>query len=506
VAQIVRSAQTNTLISKLITSIFIAVFGFAIFLPLTMDLPSFTTSKELTLVGGVSAFLAVVLFLIMFMGLQVSTSFVSAKVVDVLSPLPLSKHDISNVVFLCFVRIFDIPLISAVVVFIATYFSVGGSILGGLISLVGIGIAEIFALTLTIGSAKFFYSRVSSAGGRSKWQTLSRFGFMLVWILPTFAAYFVVSFAQSMVQFLASMTESLSSVLPIVVLIYPFSYGFLVSYATFFGGMEPFILIFSIAASVAYAAAAYYCLRWVTQTIRRIGTGTIATRVREVVKDTVIKPQNPWFGIIRKDLRVASRAPSYASLFLLPAMQTAILAVTFSSVDTGLSSALGILTGISMITLLLPTTLLSIEGLASAYTRSLPMNKRTLISAKTLLTTITYMISLGVLLVVATVFRKDFSSILTFGAIHTFSVSAAVMLELTILANRFWKEGFAVGNIYARLFTYILILIPGFAVVLVPIVAALATFFFAQQMITTVFLVVALAEFAVMATIVARTK
>jgi len=504
IKQLVNSARTSTLISKLITTVFIGVFGSTVFLPLTV---ASVSPRELTIMGSVSAFLAVVLFLIAFMGLQVSTSFVSSKAIDVLNPLPLSKRDISNIVFLCFIRIFDLPLTAAVGVFLVVYFLVGGSVLGGLISIVAIVATEIFALTLTINSAKFFYSRVRGGGGKSAWQTFLRFVFTFFWILPTFIAYLLISFSGEVVQAFASLTQNFVSILQFLVLIYPFSFGFLVSYATYLRVVDYSILGLSVASTILYLAVAYYCLRWVTRTVRNLGAGAIVKVSKELVKDTIIRPQIPWLGIIRKDLRVASRAPSYASLFLLPAMQTVILAISFSSItDVGLSAALGILTGISMITLLLPPTLLSIEGLASAYTRSLPMKKRTLISAKTLLSTVTYVISLVVLSIVAVYAGRDFSFVLTFGTIHTFAIAAAVMLELTILTDKFWKEGFAVGNIYSRLSTYVLIFIPGFAVVLVPMIVAVVTFFLAKQLYLTAFLATALAEFTLMTAVVVREK
>jgi hypothetical protein len=301
--------------------------------------------------------------------------------------------------------------------------------------------------------------------------------------------------------------QGFSSFSQILVLIYPFSYGFLVSSATFFNVVNYAALALSIAASAAYAILAFYCLKWVTRTVRKMGIATVARGPREVVKDTLIKPQVPWLGIIRKDLRVASRAPSYASLFLLPVIQTAVLAVSFSSFsELGLSTALGILTGMSMITLLLPPTLSSIEGLASAYMRHLPMRKITLITAKTLLSTFTYMLSLVVLSIVAFSMGKSFSLILTFGVAHGFSVAAAVMLELTILTRKFWKEGFAVGSIYSRITTYILIVIPGYVLAAIPIVSAFVAFLLAETFVLPVFLAVSIAEFALMTIVVSLEK
>jgi len=505
IGRLARSAEVNTLISKIITTIFIAAFGFTIFLPTAIGMGLPKVPKEMVIVGGVTAFLAVLLFLIAFMGLQVATSLVSSKIVEVLSPLPLSKHDISWIVFLCFIKIFDIPLLIALLVFPVLYAFSGGSFLGGLASFLSIGVTEIFALALTMGLAGFFYSRILSGGGRSKWKALLRFIFLIVWILPSFGAYLVMNFAVQIAQTFASMTQTLSS-LHFIALIYPFSFGFLVSYASFPSEINYFILTLSIISSFGYSTLAAYCLKFVTSFIRRIGTGVggVITPMREIVKDTIIRPQAPWFGIIRKDLRMASRSPSYASLFLLPALQTAILVFSFSFGEVGLSTILGMLFGMSLVTLLLPPTLLSIEGVSSAYTRSLPLKKRTLILAKTMLTTVIYAISLVVLFVAAVFLKKNFVSILAFGAVHTFSVAAASMLELTILANKFWKGDFALGNVYARLSTFILIIIPGFAMVLFPILAALIAYFLADYFVLTIFSTIAILEFATMMLAVLR--
>jgi hypothetical protein len=507
VKQLVSSARVNTTISKLITTLFIAVFAFIVFLPVIMGDSQPTMSLEVALPGSVSAFLTVVLFLIVFMGLQVSTSFVSTRIVDFLSPLPLSRSEISRIVFLCFVRIFDIPLVSAGIVFLAVYFLIGGSVVGGIISLMAIAVTEIFALTFTIVSARFFYSRVARAGGKSMWQAFLRLAFMLVWILPTFAAYFVVNFASEIVQFFAYLTQGYSTLSHLLVLIYPFSYGFLVSYTSFFHSVDYVTLILSVASSAVYIGIAVYCVKWVTWTVREISVGTVVMGTREVVKDTIVKPWIPWLGILRKDLRVASRAPSFASLFLLPVAQTAVLAITFSSIgEVGINTVLGILTGISMITLLLPPTLLSIEGLACAYTRHLPLTKRTLITAKTLLTTFTFILSLVVLSIVSFALGKDFSLILIFGTIHAFSIASAVMLELSLLLRKMWKEGFAVGNIYSRISTYIVILIPGYVMAAVPMICALVAFFVAPPFFLLAFLVAAVTEFAIMTVFIVSWK
>jgi len=497
VEQLVRNAEVNTLISKMITTIFMTIFGAAVFGPLVFGASS-GLPKELVLAGGISAFLAVVLSLITIMGLQVTTSLVSSKVAELLSPLPLSKGDASKIIFFCLVRIFDIPLVGAMVILLSAYFLAGGSLVGSVVVFAGISVTELFALASTIVLARFFYTRVASGGGRSRWNAFLRLVFMLVWILPSFGTYLLVNFSTEVVQSFASTTQVVSSSMQYLLLVYPFSFGFLASFATF-GGFNYVALSFSLISSITYVGLAVFSLKWVLRYVGSMGIGGYVTVARETVKDTLIKPKVPWLGIVRKDLRVASRSPSYASLFLLPPIQAGVLALSFSSFgEVGLASALGILTGISLVTLVLPPTLLSIEGLASVYTRSFPIRRNTVISAKAALSLSTYFLSLTILLTVTALMQRDFSLILVFGVVHMLSIAAAVLLELLLLANRFWKEGFAVGNIYARLSTYILVLVPGFVVALIPIGAAILTYFIVENLTLIVFFGVAVLELSLM--------
>ena len=504
VAQLVRNAKYNMWISKVLTTIFICAFGFVMFIPQLGQTVFLGTSKEFTIIASVSTFLAAVLFFVVFMGLQVATSLVSSKIADTLSPLPLSKKEVSKVIFLCLIRIFDLPLLAALVVLPTAYLMIGGSIAGGSISVVATIVTEIFALALTIGLARFFYSKVAGGGGRSKWKTVTRFLFMLVWMVPAFGTYFVINFAEVILKSFASFTQVLGPSMELLVLVFPFSFGFLVSYVSNLQAASIPTLALSTMSSVLYVVFAFYCFRWVTTTIRSIGTGRIVGAVRETVKDTIIRPRRPWLGIIRKDLAIASRSPSYAVLFLLPALQVAVLAVSFSSFEAGFVVTTGVLTGISMTTLVLPPTMFSIEGLASSYTRSLPLRKRTLILAKTLLAVFIYSLSVIALLAIALFVKRDFTSEILFGALYLFSIAAASMLELTILARKFWKEGFALGNVYARLSTFMLILVPGYALAWAPMIAAFVAYVLAESFVLPVFLGVALAEFIAMSLIVYR--
>jgi len=147
-------------------------------------------------------------------------------------------------------------------------------------------------------------------------------------------------------------------------------------------------------------------------------------------------------------------------------------------------------------TVLLPPTLFSIEGLSSAYTRSLPITKRTLIIAKTMLATITYIISLLVISACTLYLHKSAFFILTYGGAHILAITAANMLETLLLAQTFWKSGFALGNIYAKLSTYLLVLIPGAIVIFAPVAVAIMMMILKSTLILPAFFATASLELA----------
>ncbi len=499
IKQFVKNAGHNTLISKIITALFIGVLGFGVYYPLISSGGSLSPSKELAVAGSISAFLASVLFIIVFMGLQVSTSIVSTRTADFLSPLPLTRKEVSNVIFMCLIRMFDIPLVSALVVSLTVYFLVGGSVFGGLICLISTIVTEIFALALTIGLARFFYSRVAAGGGKSNWKTLLRLFFMLLWILPTLGTYLIISFAENIVGVFAVVARGFSSYFQVLVLIYPFSFGFLASSATFLHEIGPLATALSIGASLGYVILAGYSLKWVMGAVGGIQSKGTGFGARATAKDTYIRSQASWLGILRKDLRVASRSPSYASLLLLPAIQTIVLAVSFSSLgETGFNTALGTFLGISLITLLVPPTTFSIEGLASAYSKSLPLRKRTLMFAKIALATLAYALSMATLFLATLFFGRDPYYVLVYGFMHAFSVIAAIILEVMILTKRFWKEGFALGNVYAGLLIFLVTILPGIVISWLPIVVGFTTYLLARSLVLPVFLSTTLIEFAAM--------
>jgi hypothetical protein len=196
---------------------------------------------------------------------------------------------------------------------------------------------------------------------------------------------------------------------------------------------------------------------------------------------------------------MASRSPALASLLLLPALQTIVLVFSFYSFgDITITTAWVMLLTVTGMMMLVPPVQFSIESFAAVYTRTLPLTKRILILSKTFTAIAMYIASMLVLLTAALYMQRDFTDILIYGTGQAFPVAAACILELNILTKKYWKQGAAIGNIYARLSTYILVIVPGLVLAGVPLIAAFITLFIAASLILPVFLALGLAEFLIM--------
>lgn len=95
------------LISKNFNHIFIVAFGLSIFISPIAG-PWAEASKGVRLAGGAKPSSQFCFFLMAIMGLQVTISFISSRILDVLGHLPSQNIEISRIAFITFIRIFDI--------------------------------------------------------------------------------------------------------------------------------------------------------------------------------------------------------------------------------------------------------------------------------------------------------------------------------------------------------------------------------------------------------------
>lgn len=502
IEKLVSQTRVSMAVNKVLITVFIAAQGI---MPLgywPMFVRDLNIPEEFAVASSVSVYLASLLFLLIMLGIQVTTSLMSTKAFEVLSTLPLSRKEISKIALLSFLRTFDIPLTAGLIIFPVAFTVIMGSVSGGLTALLAAGMTEAYSLALTLFLAKFFYSKIATSGGTSKYHMVLRFIYILVWVLPSFGIYFIMNFATDIMQFFASSITHFSSAQTYLLApVYPFTLGFLISSATFPHKINSTILALSTISSLGYLALAFSGLKYAGSTIRRVCMGTAITATRSVVKDITIRPRPSWLGVIVKDLRVASRSPAYASILVLPAIQTVIIIISFlrAHIDLNAITIFGFLIGVSFIALIVAPVLFSTETLASAYTRSLPLKRKTVLAAKASLTVMIYLSSITVLSLIALYLKKDVVSVLTFGLTHALSIAAASIVQLLLLIRKFWREESAMSNIYANIYVFVAVLIPGLTICMAPLLVGMVTQLTNGQLTFSLYLVIALLELAISA-------
>ncbi|MBO3800025.1 MAG: hypothetical protein FGF52_03075 [Candidatus Brockarchaeota archaeon] len=475
IESIAKNVEFNVVLNKVMMAFFIGFMsGFTFFSGVL-----FKVDRELAAVCSVSTLLISILFIIVFMGIQVTTSFVSSRVTDILILLPFSRKDVSKILTMCFIRIFDIPLIAAVLIIPVAYGLSYGSISGALMVLWSVIITEVFALTISIALALSFYNKAVRGGGGSKLGILTRFFYMAIWIVPMFLMYMIFGFTTHIAEFVKSIAQSIPYALAPL---YPFSLGFLASLATF-QTYNPNITILSIASSLIYFVLAVYSSKWLMEKIVGIGLGSTAAGARVIAGKVFIKIEEPWLGIVKKDLRIASRSPSYFSMLIMPILQTIILTFSLSSVlrSTNLNQStipieyipfsLLIFPAISLLMILiLPPMLLSIENVAYSYTGSLPLKRKTVIIAKILLTSIIYFISSLTMILLIAVMRSHLLTVfIVLNGILTLSAIASIIIE-TIFVSKILIQRLSSGNIYFKMIYYVLVAILFFLITMMPLI------------------------------------
>ncbi|MEM0095191.1 MAG: hypothetical protein QW660_00940 [Candidatus Bathyarchaeia archaeon] len=504
IGKMARQTEMNMLISKIIVTIFVA---FLAVMPLgywSYFVWGLKLAEELAIVGCVSVFMASLFFLLVMLGLQAVTSLVATKAFEFLSSLPISRKDVSRIALLSFLRIFDIPLITSLIVFPVVFSVVVNSFFGGLAALFVVTLTVIFALALTIGLAKLFYSKIVGGGGSSKYKTVMRFIYMLIWVFPSLGIYLIMNFATQILQALAHSLAQLSAAYSFALtLVYPFSLGFTVAFAVLPHKINPVTAVVLIFSTTLHAILGYFGLNYLGLAIKRIGSSGIIVASKTFVKDLFIRPRSAFLGLIIKDLRVASRSPSYASILMLPALQTVISVLSLLSLSNISSEfVLGFLAGVSLLALMVTPMLFSAETLASAYTRSLPLKRRTVVAAKTFLSTLTYVGCVIVLTVVLLYLRRELVHITSFGMMQAVSVAAGCMIELLLLVRKFWNVKLAPSSLYTNLSTFIMVLIPGIILCLTPMLACFIIGFSNVLHTLAIFSAIAFTEFGAVAALV----
>ncbi len=347
-------------------------------------------SESLGLSSSVSLSLAITFGFMTLYAIQTLSSFVAADSSVLLSTLPISSDDFSLITLFSFVRSVDYLVVGSVVsqVVLVAYLTL--SPLAVTLMFVASLINSVFSVAVALWLSRVFHKNYLR-GGRSKRTSVFRGLFVLLWGCLLLGVGLLLSVPYYILPILDNMLQSANALVGFLLsLIYPFSAGLLVSELS--GSIIPLFTLFgALVAMVFYALGAWFSAKWSLGTVKLIAQGAGVRIVRSTAIDFQIKMSNPLGGYILKDLRVTSRNPATAFFFVLPIFETVIVAFLASNVELLRASTVLVSTSMGAIfALLIPLALLNSEGKGIEYAKTLPITSQRMVSAKAMITMLTF--------------------------------------------------------------------------------------------------------------------
>jgi predicted permease len=401
--------------------------------------------------------------LLWWTGVQMVPTLISSGVLPTLEPLPLDARTVRRVATLLYLRLFDLP---ALTVLILTPAAVGLALgpLAGAAVVPGAVVAVVFALALSLLTGRFFLHRVQGSrggGGRS----FVRWAYLVLWLVPAFGMFAFITAAPAFLRALAAMAvQGPSPASTLLAAAFPFSFAVLPAIVA--GGVGSTSIFSSttvlalVGALAVYGALASWAVVWLTSSVRSL----------LFLSDR--RPSGVAWAVLVKDMRIASRTPGYAFLVLLPILDAAALGLltyaTPTSNPVAASLALGAVTTAALLATFFGPAFFAIEVVAYSYGRSLPLSNRSILFGKVAL--ISFMYLLGASLILGLALLRFFEPLTFAGFIlaELPAVIGAAFLELGLLFRWAERRGLAITNLYTGAWFALAVSIPGLAMVGLP--------------------------------------
>jgi len=439
----VRSIKRGALISKALISIFVGagtIFAFSAY---------FADKTVASLVTGVTFSLALSLAYLILYSLQVLPSFWAAGAYVLLPTLPLDKKDLSLVTILSIVRTFDAVVVVALVTQVAAVAYLTASAPAALVMLIASVANSIFGVAISVWLAGVF-QRNASRGGRGRAAAALRFVFVISWGLAAASLGFLFNLIGYLFPAVGSAISGAlaSTAIPILLsVIHPFSVGLAIGYIVYpsISSFSPTLGVASIASFVALAGYILLAYAAANRTMRAVVTvtgGSGIVIVRQKATEFLLRLRRPVPAYLVKDLRVASKNPSTAFVFGLPALETIVIALSLKGggplrASTVLySTALG-----CFITLVSASILLNTEGSGLDYTLSLPLTARVMVLAKSSISTVSFLTVPAVIGALLFLGSPSVGWLVAIPILEIAAVSAASSVELSFFIRSYKKTG-----------------------------------------------------------------
>jgi hypothetical protein len=408
-------------------------------------------------------------------GMQVLPTFLASGVLPVLEALPIEEQTLNRATGLVYLRLFDYP---ALTVLILTPLFVGLALgpIAGLAIVPGAFTVVAFSLGLSLLTGRFFVRRVQGSRGGGG-RAIVRWTYLILWLIPAFAMFAFVVTAPAFFALLGNLAAQGPSLGGHLLLVaFPFPLATLPALAASGSaglGLDATGWSLLAAGVVVYVGLAAWTLTWMMVNVRRVSFVPAVTASLGSTAPWDLRPQVPTLAVLTKDLRIASRTPGFAFLVLLPVLDSVAIGlltfVTAPGSAAAFSLALAAVTTAALLATFFGPAFFAIEVFAYSYGRTLPISDRSLLSGKVLLIAAMYLVAGGTVLGITLARVFDPVLFAAFILAELPAVAAAALLELGLVFRRARAKGLPMTNLYAGAWYTFFVSIPGVVVAGAPL-------------------------------------
>ncbi|MCK5264273.1 MAG: hypothetical protein KAR03_01595, partial [Candidatus Thorarchaeota archaeon] len=298
--------------------------------------------------------------------------------------------------FMTFVRIFIAPVVLSMVIFPIGCLIIFGPIVA-IISFVACASNVSIAIGALIKVSKWFHKKTHQTD-ESRMSSFVRVAASLGIVIGMISVYSIGSYLPDLIRFIISLSLSMGEgFFTILALIFPFSFGFLAA-SIAYSSIIPFnTFLASLVGSAFYSVVAIVSYKLSGESLRAITLGGISTSSPGLLKEVAVETTSPLQGMIRKDLKLATRNIASAFIFAIPIFLVVILFPMIQLWSDGPMRSLPALVALEYANLFGGISLVSVlmfDTQGASIHEGLPIRSRLILKTKTAIIIVPYALSM----------------------------------------------------------------------------------------------------------------
>ncbi len=382
-------------------NIFLSVVLVATLTAITIGVIGFDASvgnPDVRMAIGYGIYLLFSFIILFFLNLTTTTGFFVSGAMRLPAALPLSKAALEELSFLSFARVFIAPAVLLVTLYPIVSLVLFGP-LTAFIAFLGCASTVAISMGALLGFAKWFH-RKTHASDESRMSTVVRLAATFGLVLGFLSVYMISNFMVEVVAFVVGFADAVGPIAyASLSFVFPFSFGFLSSFAAYGPTFDVTVLGVGIVATFLYCMGAFVAYKRAGAALREVSLGGSTVGHVGLLRPVKLEVTTPLRAIVMKDLKLASKNIGSAFVFVIPIFLAFMMYPMIAFWGGGVRSMTA-LTATEYANLFMGISVVSImmfDTQGASIQEGLPQSTRTTLNGKTVIALPIYAFSLAMM-------------------------------------------------------------------------------------------------------------